>query len=524
MERIGEYVVRRMVGEGGMGKVYEAEERLSKRRVALKVLRPELTKSEECRRMFLNEMQILAHLEHPNVVRSLASCEVDGQLVMALEFLDGKTLRQELVERGRLPWPEAVRIVRAVAEGLAAAHANQPAVVHRDLKPENVMLPEGGAVKVTDFGVAKVLAAAHATNTQSVGTLQYMSPEQIDAREIDARSDLYSLGLVLYECLAGAPPFRSSSPRELLNQHCTQPAPELPEDVRATLPTGVEDVLFQMLEKSPDARPASATEIVTKLAPFAPTSSRAARTTPPTPTLVSTPQPPSSPRGERNDTVALVERSAQPRQILDAGSPHAHPRPVPRRGADGVRAAPAPRGGAGREWRSDSGAGPDRPAPVSDARARRHAARADVGATAPRGARPGCIHASGRGNARVAEASGGRAGAPWRHARAGLRALSRSRGGGVECLPHGFRRAQPAGRGAREHGRGAGGPRRRVSKRSWRAPSARPRCVRRRQDGAVRHGGGRGGVVHQLPRAREQSAGRHSALERARQSAHRASP
>src|ERR1700719_3639677 len=98
--------------------VYEAEERLSKRRVALKVLRPELTKSDEGRRLFLNEMQILAQLEHPNVVRSLATCEVDGQLVMALEFLEGRTLREELVARGRLAWPEAVRIATAVAEGL----------------------------------------------------------------------------------------------------------------------------------------------------------------------------------------------------------------------------------------------------------------------------------------------------------------------------------------------------------------------------------------------------------------------
>src|SRR4029078_13047938 len=110
MERIGEYLVRRMLGEGGMGKVYEAEERLSKRRVALKVLRPELTRSEEGRRLFLNEMQIIAHLEHPNIVRSLASMEVDGQLVMALEFLSGRTLRDELTARASIPWPEAVEI------------------------------------------------------------------------------------------------------------------------------------------------------------------------------------------------------------------------------------------------------------------------------------------------------------------------------------------------------------------------------------------------------------------------------
>jgi serine/threonine protein kinase len=312
-QRIGEYVVRRLVGEGGMGKVYEAEERLSKRRVALKVLRPELTRSEEGRRLFLNEMQILAQLEHPNVVRSLATCEVDGQLVMALEFLDGRTLRQELVDRGRLPWPEAVRIVVAIGEGLAAAHAQQPAIVHRDLKPENVMLSEGGTVKVTDFGVAKILAAAHATNTQSVGTLQYMSPEQIDARAIDARSDLYALGLVLYECLSGAAPFRSSSPRELLNQQCTQAAPELPEEVRATLPAGVEQVMFRMLEKSPDARPSTAAEVVEKLAPFVAASARArGAAVPPSATLVSTPH---AIPVKRTDTVDLIERAARPRQI-----------------------------------------------------------------------------------------------------------------------------------------------------------------------------------------------------------------
>jgi serine/threonine protein kinase len=334
MERIGEYEIRRMVGEGGMGKVYEAEERLSRRRVALKVLRPELARSEEGRRLFLNEMQILAHLEHPNVVRSLATCEVDGQLVMALEFLEGRTLREELVDKGRLPWPEAARIVVAIGEGLAAAHAHDPPVVHRDLKPENVMLVATGQgsahVKVMDFGVAKVLAAAQATNTQSVGTLQYMSPEQIDARTIDARSDLYALGLVLYECLAGAPPFRSASARELLNMQCATPAPDLPEEVRATLPAGIEAILFAMLEKAPDARPADAGAVLSKLAPFVSAGARSSRATsssvpaqsPQTPnapsakarsdTLVSTPAPAVA---RRDDTVDLVERATQPRQI-----------------------------------------------------------------------------------------------------------------------------------------------------------------------------------------------------------------
>jgi serine/threonine-protein kinase len=351
MDRIGEYLIKRLIGEGGMGKVYEAEERLSKRKVALKVLRPELTRSDEGRRLFLNEMQILAHLEHPNVVRSLASMEVDGQLVMALEFLSGRTLREELTARGTLPWPEAVEIAVQIAEALEVAHSQEPAIVHRDLKPENVMLTsDAGAaarLKVMDFGIAKVLEAVHATNTQSIGTLQYMSPEQIDAHTIDARSDLYALGLILYEMIAGAPPFRSASPRELLNMQCTSAPPQLGDDVRQMLPRGVEELIFALLEKSPASRPASAREVVERLSPFRPAGDRAARPaktsaagasrdgaprrtdTPAAPSAepravvqrTSAPAPsPSSSGGDekkppRTDTIALVERATSPREM-----------------------------------------------------------------------------------------------------------------------------------------------------------------------------------------------------------------
>ena len=344
MDRLGEYLVRRLVGEGGMGKVYEAEERLTKRRVALKVLRQELSKSEEGRRLFLNEMQILAHLEHPNVVRSLASLEIDGELVIVLEYLEGRTLRAELVERERLPWSEAVEITSKIAEALAAAHAQEPAIVHRDLKPENVMILSDGdlapprgfpRVKVMDFGIAKVLQAARATNTQSIGTLQYMSPEQIDARPIDGRSDLYALGLILYELLSGKPPFEHASPRELLNLQCTAEPPELSAQVLAEMPGGVEDLLCELLQKNPADRPLSAREVVERLAPFRP-SPRGARTTtarqPSTPSTPSTrhassaqptvsavetttPSRRSAERPPRLDTVALVEASTAAREV-----------------------------------------------------------------------------------------------------------------------------------------------------------------------------------------------------------------
>jgi serine/threonine-protein kinase len=277
MERIGEYLVRGLVGEGGMGKVYEAEERLSKRRVALKVLRPEFSKSEEGRRLFLNEMTILAHLDHPNIVRCLACTESDDQLVMALEFLEGRTLRAVLTDAAALSWEDAVGIAVQIASALAAAHRQQPPIVHRDLKPENVMVLDDGTVKVMDFGIAKVLQALSGTTTHSVGTLQYMSPEQIDATGVDARSDLYCLGLVLYEMLAGKPPFESASPRELLNAQCTQKPPDLPESVRAGLPRGVERLVFELLEKSPDDRPGSARDVLHDLDPFAPSLTRAPR-------------------------------------------------------------------------------------------------------------------------------------------------------------------------------------------------------------------------------------------------------
>src|SRR5262249_53845928 len=251
MEQLGDYLVRRLIWEGGMGKVYEGEERLSKRRVALKVLHPELGRSEQGRRLFLNEMAILAHLDHPNIVRSLASTEVGGELVMVLEYLDGRTLRAVLNAEGRLPWGEAIRVVAAVAAGLAAAHGQEPPIIHRDLKPENIMVLEGGAVKVMDFGIAKVIEALDQTNTQSVGTLQYMSPEQIDAHTIDHRSDLYCLGLVFYELLAGRPPFQSASPRQLLNLHCTSEPPPSPHEVRTGLPPRVAQLLFHLLATSP---------------------------------------------------------------------------------------------------------------------------------------------------------------------------------------------------------------------------------------------------------------------------------
>ena len=340
MQTLGEYRIIRQVGEGGMGKVFEAEERLSGRRVALKVLRPELSRSEAGRRLFANEMAILAGLDHPNVVRCLCCTEVEGELLMALELLEGRTLREVTTSEGALDWVRAVGLVQQMARALSAAHDHEPAIVHRDLKPENVMILADGSVKVMDFGVAKMLAALGNASTHSVGTLAYMSPEQIDAGPVDARSDLYALGLVFYELLAGRPPFQSTSPRELLNLQCTAAPPPLPDAVRRGLPRGVERLLFALLEKRPDERPGSAADVLHELEPFGPSdavfetppsrrSRRGHPDTDPAPPLAPEPPPsaaatPSQPaprdvpaptRSKLLDTLALLEQATAPREV-----------------------------------------------------------------------------------------------------------------------------------------------------------------------------------------------------------------
>jgi serine/threonine-protein kinase len=331
MDQLGQYDIVTLLGEGGMGKVYEATERLSGRRVALKVLRPELSRSEPVRRLFENEMTILAGLDHPNVVRCLSCAEVDGELMMALELLPGRTLRDVLRDEKSFDWLRAVETISAVARGLSAAHDHEPPIVHRDLKPENVMVLDDGGIKVTDFGVAKLVAALGTESTHSVGTLAYMSPEQIDAGPVDARSDLYSLGVIFYELLAGRPPFESSSPRELLNLACTATPPRLPDSVRRQLPRGVERLLFELLEKSPDRRPGSAADVLAALEPFAPgdgdrepAPSRKAATPrgERDPAAARGSEPPARARPEslpekprREDTMALIERARRPREV-----------------------------------------------------------------------------------------------------------------------------------------------------------------------------------------------------------------
>lgn len=299
LERIGDFILLRVIGEGGMGTVYEATERLSGRRLALKVLHASLTRSADARARFLMEMRILANLEHPNIVRSLLSAEIDGRLVLALEYLEGRTLRQQL-EQGRLSVEHAIAIAIAVGSALDAAHRRDPPIVHRDLKPENLMLLSDGTVKVMDFGVAKVLSgqAGPTRSTDAIGTVQYMAPEQAEGRAITPRTDLYALGLVLYEMLVGKPPFEAASLLGLLRMQCEIPPPPFEPALQRSLPPGLEALVFQLLAKSPDERPQDAASVLRALQAVG---------LPSAPGL-KTPESPSGARQPRLDTIALLDR------------------------------------------------------------------------------------------------------------------------------------------------------------------------------------------------------------------------
>jgi tRNA A-37 threonylcarbamoyl transferase component Bud32 len=304
--RFGDYIIRGLLGEGGMARIYAAEEVLSRRPVAIKVLRSEFASSEQGRRRFLTEMAILANLDDPHIVRCLLCTEIEQRPVMVLEQLDGWTLREMLKHRVALPWTEAVRIAYQITKALHTAHSRQPAIVHRDLKPENVMCLRDGRVKVMDFGIAKLLQTIAGSTTHPIGTLQYMSPEHIDARPVDGRSDLFGLGLMLWEMLAGRPPFASDSPRVLLEQICTQPTPPLPDHVRSGLPSQLEPLLARLLAKQPEGRPTSAIEVLALLQPLVDASQRS-NTTAPAPTAAAPPIP-TAPRIDTLDVMAAAEK------------------------------------------------------------------------------------------------------------------------------------------------------------------------------------------------------------------------
>ena len=264
------YEVERLVGEGGMATVYLATDLRHGRKVAIKTLRAELAASIGADR-FLREIRVAANLQHPNILGLYDSGEADGILFYVMPFIEGESLRARLNREQQLPLYDAVRITREAAEALAYAHEH--GVVHRDIKPENILLQNGHAL-VADFGIARAVDAAGEKLTQTgmaVGTPHYMSPEQaLGADHADGRSDVYSLGCVLYELLAGQPPFDGPNSRAILARHAMEQVPSI-RIVRQSVPEELEDAVLQALEKTPADRFQKMSELAELLADLEPT-------------------------------------------------------------------------------------------------------------------------------------------------------------------------------------------------------------------------------------------------------------
>jgi serine/threonine-protein kinase len=248
----GRYEVEELIGHGGMSSVYKARDSLLERHVALKVLHEQYSGDDDFVERFKREARSVAQLQHPNIVTVIDRVEDDGRQFIVFEYIDGENLKEHVVRKGRLEVREALEIAVEVARGLAFAH--EQGLIHRDVKPQNVLLNGDGRAKVTDFGIARTLEVDGVTQTGTVlGTSNYIAPEQASGQPVDAHSDVYALGAVLYELLAGEVPFTGDSFVAVAMKHLHEPAPNL-LDVRGDVPLRVAAAVDRALEKDPEQR------------------------------------------------------------------------------------------------------------------------------------------------------------------------------------------------------------------------------------------------------------------------------
>lgn len=307
-ENVGPYRVTAQLGSGGMATVYKAYHAALDRYVAIKVMHQALKRDPNFFARFQREARIVARLEHPHIVPVYDFSEHEGQPYLVMRFVEGETLKARL-QAGKLTLEEVMDILRPVCQALAYAH--EQGVLHRDIKPSNILITPQNDVFLTDFGLAKIAQAGESTLTQDmmVGTPQYISPEQAQGRsDLDARTDIYSLGVLLYELLVGRVPFQADTPYAVVHDHIFTPLP-MPRHLKPDLPEPFERVLLKTLSKERDDRYATVTDLLAAL------DKALAESAPTTPTVAAPVQPGASvaaaPVESGTPTAAAVPQAAQ---------------------------------------------------------------------------------------------------------------------------------------------------------------------------------------------------------------------
>lgn len=257
---LGQYELVDVLGQGGMSVVFKGKHKMTDQEVALKILPPELAAHSQVKSRFLEEAKALAALDHPNIVHLYNFGQENGYFVLAMQFVQGRTWERIILENKRQEWKAAVKIACDVLRALEYAHGR--GVIHRDMKPSNVLVRAHDAMAtVMDFGIAKMTTSTKLTATgQTMGTVRYMSPEQVRGQEVDLRTDLYSLGATLYEALTGDTPFDGSTHFEIMTKHLSE-RPKPPSELGIVVPEIVEGALMKSLAKKPDDRFADAREM-----------------------------------------------------------------------------------------------------------------------------------------------------------------------------------------------------------------------------------------------------------------------
>src|SRR5689334_5074860 len=264
LEKIGRYEIISELGKGAMGVVYKATDPNIGRTVALKTMRLDVhgMESDELLRRFKNEARAAGVLNHPNLVTIYDAGEIDGLFYIAMEFIEGVTLAEVLKEQRVLPVDRVIEIARQVCAGLDYAHGK--GIIHRDIKPANIMIDTHGAAKIMDFGIAKGTGSGMTSTGQVLGTPNYMSPEQVRGKALDGRSDLFNLGVVLYECFTGERPFTGTNITTIIYKIVNE-RPPAPRDLDVTVHPGLSAVVMKALAKLPEERYASGAELMRDL-------------------------------------------------------------------------------------------------------------------------------------------------------------------------------------------------------------------------------------------------------------------